>query len=662
MPSQRPILAPMLASIGDAPLADPLMAYEPKYDGIRAIVEVQADGPVRIWSRLGNEKTRQFPEIASALETWARTTDTTAILDGEIVALDVEGRPAGFQRLQGRIHVGGFKQHRASRPTEDGPLAATAFIAFDLLRHDADDLRGRPLKERRTALERVFASAIHVPGLRVSEIVYGDGRALFARAQQEGWEGLIAKRSDSRYKSGKRTPDWRKMKILHEQEFVVGGWTDPRSARTGFGALLLGVYEDHELIYAGHVGTGFDERELTRVLALLEPLEVKSSPFAAVPSSNEKPHWVKPRLVAQVRFAEWTDDGVLRHPVYLGLRDDKTAAAVKKEAPAAMPTRGHATPRGAPADVINQLRALEDARKDGVITLPGGSELAITNLHKLFWPKLELTKGDLFRYYATVAPFILPAVKDRALVMKRFPNGVDAKPFYQHRATSPPAGVRVELVEHSDENRPQFIGGDLITLLYMTQLAAISQDPWFSRVQSPELVDYVAIDLDPMPGVGFTQILDVARWVRDELDALGAPGVPKTSGAEGLHIYIPMPKRTPYETGVLFCQIVATIVAHKHPKVATVERAVKSRGRTVYVDYLQNILGKTLATAYSARASDYAGVSTPLTWREVDAGVEREAFTIETVPARLLEVGDLWEPLRRSKGIDLERITRSIRQ
>ena len=696
MTPSKPILAPMLASIGDAPIADQRMAYEPKYDGIRAIVEVHAEAPARIWSRLGNEKTKQFPEIASALEQWARKMRATAILDGEIVALDADGRPAGFRRLQGRIHSGGFKQHRASRPKADAPLAPTAFIAFDLLQHAAIDLRGRPLTERRAALEQLFTTATRVPGLRLSEIAYGDGRALFARAQEQGWEGLIAKRSDSRYKSGKRTPDWRKMKILHEQEFVVGGWTNPRRSRTGFGALLLGVYEDDALVYAGHVGTGFDERELSRLLALLRPLEVKTSPFADVPPSNERPHWAKPTLVAQVRFTEWTDDGVLRHPVYLGLRDDKPSAAVTREAASLPGVSGRSGSRagqqrlrphraedleirgevsasvraggGAPAPVkngqaahvINQLRALEDSRKDGVIVLPGGGELAVTNLHKLFWPKLELTKGDLFRYYATVASFILPAVKDRALVMKRFPNGIDAKPFYQHRATYPPAGVRVELVEHSDENRPQFIGGDLVTLLYMTQLASISQDPWFSRVQSAEIVDYVAIDLDPMPGVPFTQILDVARWVRDELDALGAFGVPKTSGAEGLHIYIPMPKHTPYETGLLFCQIVATIVAHKHPKVATVERTVKSRGRTVYVDYLQNIVGKTLATAYSARASDYAGVSTPLTWQEVDAGVERESFTIETVPARLAEVGDLWESLRRSKGIDLERATRSI--
>ncbi len=654
----------MLASIGEASHTDPQFAYEPKYDGIRAVVEVFADKPARIWSRLGNEKTRQFPEIAGALEQWARKQQTTAIVDGEIVALDSGGRPAGFQRLQGRIHIGGFGKHRAQPRKPEAPLAATAFIAFDLLQHDGKDLRGRTLRERRSALEELFTPATRVPGLRLSEIAYGDGRALFARASEQGWEGLIAKRADSRYVSGKRTSDWRKMKIVHEQEFVVGGWTDPRSSRTGLGALLLGVYDGKTLVYAGHVGTGFDERELVRLIGLLKPLETRTCPFSAMPPSNEKPHWVAPKLVAQVRFTEWTDDGVLRHPVYLGLRDDKKAASVTREEPGRAGKAGTAGKRGNTrlpnAQVIDQLRALEDSKKDGVITLPGGHELAVTNLRKLFWPKLNLTKGDLFRYYASVAPFILPAVKDRALVMKRFPNGVDGPPFYQHRATYPPAGVRVELVEHSDENRPQFVGGDLLTLLYMTQLAAISQDPWFSKVQSPEIVESMAIDLDPMPGVPFTQTLDVARWVRDELDTLGAFGVPKTSGAEGLHVYIPMPKNTPYETGLLFCQIVATIVAHKHPKVATVERAVKSRGKTVYVDYLQNILGKTLATAYSARASYYAGVSTPLTWDEVDAGVEREAFTIQTVPARLREVGDLWEPLRRSKGIDLERITRSM--
>ena len=276
----------------------------------------------------------------------------------------------------------------------------------------------------------------------------------------------------------------------------------------------------------------------------------------------------------------------------------------------------------------------------------------------MFWPKQKLTKGDLLRYYVQVAPFILPAVDDRPLVMKRFPNGIAASRSTSIAPDDVPAGVRVEQVPGDTRRAAHVIGGNLKTLLYMTQLAAISQDPWFSRVPSPAFADYVALDLDPMPSVSFARVLDVARWIRDELDSLGATGVPKTSGADGLHIYIPLPPGTPYEAGLLFCQIVATVVAGKHPKVATVERAVRARGDRVYVDYLQNILGKTLATAYSARASDYAGVSTPLTLAGDRRRGEREQFTIETAPARIKTVGDLWAALRKAKGVDLSRVTR----
>jgi bifunctional non-homologous end joining protein LigD len=241
--------------------------------------------------------------------------------------------------------------------------------------------------------------------------------------------------------------------------------------------------------------------------------------------------------------------------------------------------------------------------------------------------------------------------------MKRYPNGIAAQPFYQHRAENVPPGVRVETVQVA-EKRQQIVGGNLMTLLYMTQLAAISQDPWFSRVQSVEVVDHVALDLDPSEGVTFDRVLDVARAIRDELDALGAAGVPKTSGADGLHIHIPLPPGTAYDAGLLFCQIIATVVSRKHPKIATVERSVRARGARVYVDYLQNILGKTLATAYSARASEYAGVSTPLTWQEVDDGVRRQDFTIRTAPARFQKVGDLWAALRKGKGVDLSRVLR----
>ncbi len=708
------ILQPMLASLVDAPLVDSHLVYEPKYDGIRAIAEIAPRGAtVRLWSRLGNEKTQQFPEIAAALGQWARTRRQPLILDGEIVALDPQGEPTGFQNLQGRIHLGGRDSaapSRSARPRAKMPAIndslRVAFIAFDILRDGATDYRDRPLRARRAALEKVFGRT-GSSTLRLSRQSAGDGRALKDEALARGWEGLIAKHADSLYKSGKRSPDWHKLKIVHEQEFVVGGWTDPRQTRAYFGALLLGVYEGRDLVYVGHTGTGFNEKELARVMKLLVPLEIKECPFRNRPKTNERPHWARPELVAQIKFTEWTADAKLRHPVYLGLRDDKRPQEVHREQAAAVrrttfdvaaaadaaaktsartrpagrahggqrttpkTTRGASTEerrsktleRGQPlsaselSGVVDQLTALEKARKDGLVTLPGGDSIKVTNLHKVFWPKQKLTKGDLFRYYVRTAPYVLPAVLDRPLVMKRFPNGVAAEPFYQHRAAEVPAGVRTAVVSVV-EQRPQIIGGDLKALLYTTQLAAISQDPWFSRVQHPEYADYSAFDLDPSEGVPFERVLDVARWIRDELDTLGARGVAKTSGSDGLHIYIPLPPGTPYDAGLLYCQIVATIVAQKHPKVATVERAVAARGKRVYIDCLQNILGKTLATAYSARASDYAGVSTPVTWQEIDAGFDRKAFTIETVPARVQKVGDLWAALRKSRGIDLARVTR----
>ena len=669
---------PMLASLADAPLNDPSLVYEPKYDGIRAIADV-TPGQARLWSRLGNEKTSQFSEVAAALGQWARKRKVSTVIDGEIVAIDPNGDPIGFQNLQGRIHLTVGRGAGRRRLTGDAD-APTAFIAFDLLREGDADLRDLPLRERRARLEKLFR-ATGSSMLRLSEQVRGDGRALYQRALDSGWEGLIAKHADSQYRSGKRTPDWRKVKITCEQEFVIGGWTEPRQTRTYFGALLLGVYEGARLIYVGHVGTGFNERELARLMKLLRPLEIDECPFTVKPVSNERPHWVKPQLVAQVRFTEWTADNKLRHPVYLGLRDDKKAADVTRErksrsasgkasafakatadpAFAKAPEGKKPSPTHDLSKVIEQLRALEDARRDGVLELPGGQHLKVTNLHKVFWPKLKITKGDLFRYYAQVSPYIVPAVADRPLVMKRLPNGVTGQTFYQHRATDVPPGVRTAIVEVA-ERRSHIIGGDLLALLYMTQLASISQDPWFSRVQSPDSVDHVALDLDPAPGIPFARVLDVALWIRDELESLGATGFPKTSGSEGLHVYIPMPAGTPYEAALIYSQIIATVVASKHPKHATIERAVRGRGHRVYVDFLQNILGKTLATAYSARASDYAGVSTPLTWKEVEEGVDREAFTMQTVPKRLERVGDLWTPLLRSKGVDLSRVSRYAKE
>jgi bifunctional non-homologous end joining protein LigD len=681
---------PMLASTGGAPLQSADFAYEPKYDGIRAVVSVGPPSEVRVWSRLGNEKTRQYPAVATALRDWARTLEEPVLLDGEIVALDERGAPVGFQRLQ------------------QGAKDGVALILFDVLRIGDDDLRPLPLRERRPHLEALLRS-VDDPRIRISPQVTGDGRALHARAEKEGWEGLIAKRLASIYRSGKRSTDWRKLKLVRRQVCVVGGWTDPRGTRPFFGALLLGIYDDRgRLEYVGHSGGGFTDAELGRVWKELRALETKASPFASTPKTNERPHWVRPSLVAEVKFTEWTADRKLRHPTYLGLRDDIRPESVKKEpdqlvraafvgraftarrasaapvgraftarrasaapvgraftarrASAAEKTTSPALTKAAVSKLLARLDEIEAGAGEDVLELPGSQRVEVSNLRKTFWPEQKLTKGDLFRHYVRVAPYILPVLADRPLVMKRYPNGVDGKPFYQHRAPDRvPAGVRVERATSESDTRPHLIGGSLVTLLYTAQLASLSQDPWFSRVGSEDVIDHIAIDLDPPDGLPFARVLDVARWVREALDALKAPSVPKTSGSSGLHVYVPMPPKTPYEAGFLFAQIVATMVAKKHPKLATVERSLKARGRRVYVDYMQNARGKTLASAYSARANDFAGVSTPLTWDEVEEGrVTPKDFTLKTVAARLEAMGDLWAPLRKSRGADLRAVMRLV--
>ena len=694
----------MLATLADPqpPLQSKGLVYEPKYDGIRAIADIRPgregqDPIVRLWSRNGNEKTSQFPEVVKGLREFALRLKAPVLLDGEVVALDARGEPAGFQQLQGRMHLTGERDI-----AREATAQRAAFIAFDILRDGGEDLRPLILTHRRARLERIFGASGSAE-VRHGEYAAGDGRRLFARAVEQGWEGLVAKRADSRYESDRRSPSWTKLKIKKIESLVVGGWTEPRETRKYFGALVLGAFThegpDARLRYVGHVGSGFTDRELTRIAKMLRSCATEHTPFDGPVPANEAVHWIEPSLVAEVTFTGWTNEPHLRHAVYLGLRDDveprgitlasarvpeskagdtspsakravhmwrgmqKSKAGTKgKLAPAAAKRAAASGPVGIPTTpeldaLIAKLREMEDARKDGVVALPGGETLEVTNLRKVFWPADGYTKGDLLRFYARVSPWLLPVIADRPLVMKRFPNGVNGKAFYQQKAPDVvPAGIRVEDTvddEGADTITRRIVGGDLKTLLYMAQLGTISQDPWFSKHDTPHDANYVALDLDPMPGVPFSQVLDVARWVRDELVRLGIPGVPKTSGSSGLHVYIPLPDGTSYEAGRLLCEILATIVAHKHRKEATVERTVGKRGRTVYVDYLQNILGKTLATAYSPRASEFGGVSTPLTWDEVDEGVSPGDFTIRTAPARFAAMPDLWRPVIAGPPVDL---------
>ena len=732
--SLRPMLATQDPGHHDRLLASPSKIFERKHDGIRALVLVEPGHPharIGIWSRNGHDKTAQFPDVVRTLQQFGARTKAPVVLDGEIVALDERHEPISFTHLGGRLHLTGaqaIEQRAKSTPA--------AFIVFDILRDGGDDLRGLPLVDRKARLERVMGTNANEL-FRLSDFVGGsDGQRLYERAQREQWEGLIAKEASSPYDTGKRSPNWIKIKLPREATFIVGGWTDPRDARQHFGALLVGDYEGEGrgkvLRYLGSVGTGFSDKELARVASILAKRAVAASPFTPAPKPPERPHWVTPDLRARVKFTELTKDGMLRHPVYLGLvTSDETpgaapgggnasraratgvsatsdhpgpasataaprgrgarsagndgarhgrsvsagpvpvATAVRqaapgrqaKSTPAPKPSATtRATPSAEPADlttpidlVCHQLQVLENAKRDGRLVLPGGDALDVTNLAKVFWPGQGFTKGDLLRYYARVSPLILPAVTDRPLVMKRYPNGVSGKAFYQHRAPDdPPKGLRVAVAEGDKDRIPRIIGGSQLTLLYMTQLASISQDPWFSTIDTPHDMRDAALDLDPMPGVPFSQVREVARAIRDVLHALEIPACAKTSGSSGLHIYIPMTDGTPYEAAQTFCRIIATVVATQHPTIATVERSVGARGRKVYIDYLQNIEGKTLATAYAVRANDFAGVSTPLRWEELDSrDLHPEDFTLTSAEARFSAVGDLWRPMTDGPRLDL---------
>jgi bifunctional non-homologous end joining protein LigD len=406
---------------------------------------------------------------------------------------------------------------------------------------------------------------------------------------------------------------------------------------------------------------------------------------------------VKPEVVVEVKFSEWTADGRLRQPIYLGTRDDKKATDVGREGssmqkksgkaakkadkkaappPADVKSRSKARKRifarrtledddevkSKPAkrksrtktqsDIVEQLDEIEKGRGSGRLTIASGVELDVTNLGKVFFPKKKLTKGDLMRYYATVAPYVLPVMADRPLVLKRFPNGVTAPAFFQQNAGETPDVVRTETIHtEGGSTNVRLIGGDLATLLYTVQLGSISVDPWHSRLQSLEHADYSIIDLDPGPRAPFSRVRQIAKWALETMESLGLHGAIKTSGSTGLHIYLPLPADTPNEAATLVAQIIATRVSQEHPKEATIERSVKARSEAaVYVDYLQNIIGKTVAAAYSARANPDAMVSTPLEWSELDDDLDPREFTIETAPARFEEKGDIWAAQLKKKN------------
>jgi bifunctional non-homologous end joining protein LigD len=681
-------ITPMLASVGDGLPPGEGWVFEPKYDGVRVLAFVER-GDIALISRNGIDKAQSFPEIVEALAALRGRVRRPFVVDGEIVVLR-DDAPSRFQDLQSRMHVSDRSAVASLR--RDSPVA---LMVFDLLLEGKQPLVHEPWHERRAQLRELLSKvdAKHRATLRLSDVAT-DGAALLDEAREHAWEGVIAKRADAPYEPGRRSRSWLKLKLEQRQEFVVGGWTEPRRAREYFGAILLGYYDGDRLVYAGHTGTGFTRRSLAELFARLRPLEQRTSPFSTTPKTNEPAHWTRPDIVVEIKFNEWTSAGILRQPVFIGVRDDKRPTDVVRE-PQSKLNGKHSTRRSQKAKamryepnddagrrtagsrtragkttrsgrkqsksddvrIVGTSRATTQAKKavaqldaiiagdgSGVLTLPTG-ELEVSNLHKVFFPKSKATKGDLMRFYAEISPALLPTMRDRPLVMKRFPNGVKGKSFYQQKAPADaPDSVRVESV--SDEGMTtadRLVGGDLATLLYLVQLGAISVDPWHSRVQSIQSADYAIIDLDPGPRARFSHVVEVAHVVKETLDELGLHGVPKTSGASGMHVALPLPSGVPNEGARMLAELVATRVADRIPKIATIERWVKSRpAGAIYVDFLQNIRGKTVAGVYSVRAQSTATVSTPLDWKEITEDLDPTAFTIETVPDRLRKRGDLW--------------------
>jgi bifunctional non-homologous end joining protein LigD len=679
--SPAPTLEPMYASVGSE-IPEEGWTFEPKYDGIRVLAYATSTD-VKLMTRNGKDKAAQFPEIVASLKKLAVQTKRSLVVDGEIVAL-IDGEPARFQELQSRMHV--KESQMIARYSSSTPAA---LILFDILVDGDDVLIREPWSVRRARLLKRVGKRV-TPQLRVTESIEGDGEKMLEKARHQGWEGIIAKRIDSRYEPGHRSHDWLKLKIEFRQEFVVGGYTEPRNSREHIGALLLGYFDKDRFIYVGHTGGGFTRKGLEEMYRRLEPLERKTSPFEETPKTNEKAHWVKPEIVVEVKFNEWTADRRLRQPIFLGVRDDKdprevgleprsiqkkttrTRAIEKRKARPSIPARArtatktsragtkrHAASSGTPgekvdtASLLAQLTAIEGTGGEGKLDLGGGKSLKVSNLDKVFFPKEKYTKGDVMRYYTRIADFILPTIQDRPLVLKRFPNGIDGESFYQQKASeTTPAGIRVEIIEtDGGEKQPRYVGGDLLTLLYTIQLGAISVDPWHSRIQSLEYADYTIIDLDPGPRANFARVIQTARWAKEVIDGFGLNAAIKTSGSTGLHIYLPLPPKTPNEAATLVAQVIATKVADAHPKETTIERFVKARGAAaVYVDYLQNIQGKTVAGAYCVRAKPGAPVSTPLKWSELTDELDPRDFHLGNAPERFKKIGDIWNEAMRKKN------------
>ncbi|MFN2568583.1 MAG: DNA ligase D [Candidatus Dormibacteria bacterium] len=664
-------VAPMKATAVDRPFSRQGWLFEIKYDGVRAIVSVE-DGSVTLTGRSGRDETARYPEARLIP---SRLGARSAVLDAEIVVLDEEGKPS-FERLQARINL--TRAADIARAAAETPVS---FVLFDLLELDGRELTDTALRIRKKTLRDVL-----VPGPQVlfADHVEADGEAFFEALRQRGLEGMVAKRGDSAYQPGRRSPDWLKVKAWQSQSCVICGHTAGRGTREAIGALILGVVGgDGGLVHCGQVGTGFDERALRELAQRLGAAGPDRCPFPEPPRTSEPATWVRPEMVCEVRHAGWTRSGVLRHPSYQGLRSDIAPGDCRRETaapPSALLGPGPAErpeTRGAGATTMRlgpgqpaperspELSSANDsevatdgggaALRDALRRLTGlratdnweiaGRTVHLTNLDKVLWPGEGITKRDMVRHYVTMAPYLLPYLRDRPLSMQVFPDGITGKSFWRKDKPHHAPEWISSWTYHGEKVKVYILVNEVATLAWLANAGVIDLHPWHSRHDQPELPDWAVFDLDPFEPATFADVVHIARLVKAALDHYGMRAVAKTSGQTGLQIYVPLRRGPDYTAVRNWVEDVGRAIGRVEPQLITWEWSVAKRDGRIRIDYTQNIINKTLAAPYSLRPAPGAPVSTPIRWEELDDPELRpDQWTIATIGDRLASVGDLFAP------------------
>ncbi|MDB5119329.1 MAG: ligase [Sphingobacteriales bacterium] len=639
-------LKPMLATLVDEPFDNPDWVYEVKWDGYRALALLNK-GEVELKSRNDKSFNEKFYPIPKILSNWKMD----AVFDGEIVVLNKKGL-SDFGALQNW------------RSEADGDLI---FYVFDILWLDGKNLMDLPLKERQAILDATLPA--DDDQVRVSKVFNANGVDFFHAAEKMGLEGIIAKKTESTYSPNFRSKEWLKIKVHKRQEVIIAGYTKNEDTTKSFSSLLLGAYKGQSLQYVGKVGTGFSNSLQKQMMEKFNQLVIKESPFEESPDYNKpsrfrpnppkaKATWLKPELVCEIAFAEVTSDGVFRHPSFQGMREDKNAkeVVIEKEVPTqeVIETDEDEVKQSLVSSPKSKAsKTLLNPKDETQVRKVNGKELKFTNLSKVYWPEDGVTKRDMFNYYYQIQEYILPYLKNRPLSLNRFPNGIHGPSFYQKdvKGKAPEWAKRFPYVTSDGEQKEYLVGNDEATLLWAASLGCIEMNPWFSRVQSPDNPDYCVIDLDPDKNT-FEQVIEAALEIKKVLDAINVPSYCKTSGSTGIHIYIPLNAKYSYDQSQMFAKLIVNLVHKQIPDYTSLERMVANRKGKMYLDFLQNRPGATIAGPYSLRPKPGATVSMPLHWDEVKPGLQMRDFTIHNTIERLKTEGDLFKGVL-GEGIDL---------